>query len=110
MAIRETGEHADRPRAAPSCCCASVLEPTFDDGEDLSPVWSSDGRHVYFVSNRSGKLEVFRLTPGTTGEPELIVSSDRPMTPMSESPDGRRLLLTAESETSGSDLAMLDLG
>ncbi len=82
---------------------------TFDDGEDLSPVWSSDGRQVYFVSNRSGDLEVYRLTPGTTGEPELIVGGDRPMTPTSESPDGRRLLLTRESETAGSDLVILDL-
>ena len=82
---------------------------TFDDGEDLSPVWSSDGRQVYFVSNRSGELEVYRLTPGTTGEPELIVGGDRPMTPTSESPDGSRLLLTRESETGGSDLVILDL-
>jgi Tol biopolymer transport system component len=82
---------------------------TFDDGEDLSPVWSSDGRQVYFVSNRSGKLEVYRLTPGTTGEPELIVGGDRSMTPTSESPDGGRLLLTMESKTAGSDLVILDL-
>ena len=82
---------------------------TFDDGEDLSPVWSSDGRQVYFVSNRSGDLKVYRLTPGTTGEPELIVGSDRPMTPTSESPDGSRLLLTRESEAAGSDLVILDL-
>jgi len=82
---------------------------TFDDGEDLSPVWSSDGRQVYFVSNRSGELEVYRLTPGTTSEPELIVGGNRPMTPTSESPDGSRLLLTTESETAGSDLVILDL-
>jgi serine/threonine protein kinase/Tol biopolymer transport system component len=82
---------------------------TFDDGEDLSPIWSEDGRHVYFVSNREEILELYRVTPGETGEPVKIISSKHTLTPNSVSPDGRLMLLSVESGDAGSDLVVFDL-
>ena len=82
---------------------------TFDDGEDLSPIWSVDGRDLYFVSNREGILELYRVTPGETGEPVKIVGSEQTLTPNSLSPDGRWILLSVESNEEGSNLALFDL-
>jgi serine/threonine protein kinase/Tol biopolymer transport system component len=82
---------------------------TFDDAEDLSPVWSPDGRDVFFVSNRDGILELYRVTPGETGDPVKIIGSDHTLTPTSVSPDGRRMLLSVENGDAGSDLVVFDL-
>ena len=82
---------------------------TFDDAEDLSPIWSADGRYVYFISNRERILELYRVTPGETGEPLKIISSEHTLTPNSVSPDGRWMLLSVESGDAGSDLVVFDL-
>ena len=82
---------------------------TFDDAEDLSPIWSADGRNLYFVSNREGILELYRVTPGETGEPVKMVASDQTLTPNSHSPDGRWVLLSVESDDDGSNLVLFDL-
>jgi eukaryotic-like serine/threonine-protein kinase len=34
-----------------------------------SPVWSHDGRHLYFVSNRQGRGDVYGVSIGETGAP-----------------------------------------
>ncbi len=81
---------------------------TFDDAEDLSPVWSADGRRVFFSSNRDGPLAVYVMTPGESGEPEEVAGGELDLTVSSESPDGRRLLLTRQSTDTGSDLVVLD--
>ncbi len=82
---------------------------TFDDAEDLAPVWSPDNRVVYFSSNRHGPFAVYRMTPGETGEPELVFEGDQPYFPAAISPDGATLILSGISETTGSDLTLLDV-
>lgn len=37
---------------------------------DRSPNWSSDSRRLYFVSNRSGTPDLWRLTLGADGQPQ----------------------------------------
>ena len=44
---------------------------------DVSPVWSPDGRGLFFISNRSGSRDVFRVAiarDGQAGVPEQITS------------------------------------
>jgi Tol biopolymer transport system component len=82
---------------------------TFNDGEDLVPVWSPDGRELFFTSNREGPLKVYRLALDESAEPEFVFGGERSVFASSISPDGNRLLLVAQGETSANDLLILDL-
>ncbi len=82
---------------------------TYNDGEDLVPVWSPDSREIYFSSNREGSLKVFRLALREAAEPELVFGSKSSVFPTSVSPDGRHLLLSVQGETSANDILSLDL-
>ncbi|MEM1182287.1 MAG: peptidase S41, partial [Acidobacteriota bacterium] len=59
---------------------------------DESPVWSPDGRHIYFVSDRSGEEEIWRLPQDGRGEPEQLTDGDaqRPFG-LALSPNGQHL-------------------
>lgn len=82
---------------------------TFGDGEEYGPTWSPDGRYLYFSSNASGPLAVYRLIPGESDEPELVVSSEDGLFASSVSPDGKRLLLSRQNQDFGGDVMLLDL-
>jgi serine/threonine protein kinase len=82
---------------------------TFDDGEELTPVWSPDSRQVYFSSNRDGPFAVYRLTPGESSEPELVFKSEQPLFAAAVAPDGASLMLSGTSEKTATDLMLLDL-
>jgi len=82
---------------------------TFDAGEDLGPVWAPDGRGLYFSSNRAGPLAVYRVTPGESDGPELVVGGQTSYFVTSVSPDGKRLVLSHEGEHNASDLFVLEL-
>jgi Tol biopolymer transport system component len=82
---------------------------TFNDGEDMVPVWSSDGRQIYFSSNRDGPLGVYRLTLRESASPELVFGSERSVFASSISPDGRHLLLVTVGEGTANDILVLDL-
>ena len=36
--------------------------PAFDEGKHINPEWSSDGRSIYFVSDRDGISNIYRLS------------------------------------------------
>jgi eukaryotic-like serine/threonine-protein kinase len=46
---------------------------------DWNPVWSSDGRYLYFASDRSGVINLFRIPiderSGAVGKPEPVTTS-----------------------------------
>jgi eukaryotic-like serine/threonine-protein kinase len=64
---------------------------TFDTGRDLYPVWSHDGRYLYYTSNRDGKWHILRKLADGTGEEETMASSEIEMDVYSASPDGKLL-------------------
>ena len=47
---------------AVSASGGAVRQLTNDPGEDARPVWSHDGRWIYFASTRSGRSEMWRMS------------------------------------------------
>ena len=74
----------------------SVVQVTNDPATDWNPVWSPDGNHLYFVSDRSGGMQVWRVaiderTGRALAEPELVPTPSAFSQHISLSRDGRRL-------------------
>ena len=82
-------------------------EPTAVTGgtaADWCPVWSRDGKHLYFVSDRSGSMNLWRVrvdeaSGKPTGEPEAIVTPSTYLAHPSISADGKRIAYVNKSET-----------
>ena len=60
---------------------------------DFGPVWSPDGSGLFFVSDRGGGRDIYRLDLLSSEEPERLTTGLNVFT-MTLSPDGRRLAYT----------------
>jgi len=80
-------------------------QPITDDTHtDWNPFFSADGRALYFISDRSGRPNLWRMAideaSGTTlGSPLAVTSGTVPLDGASISSDGQRVTLTACSTT-----------
>jgi eukaryotic-like serine/threonine-protein kinase len=73
---------------------------TDDQPIDWNPIWAPDGRHVYYVSDRSGTMNLWRIAVDETsgkalGEPEAIVTPAPFFAHPTISADGRLLAYSA---------------
>jgi eukaryotic-like serine/threonine-protein kinase len=50
---------------------SGLRQITHDPADDTVPVWSRDGRFIYFVSNRTGRNEIWREAAGGGAEEQL---------------------------------------
>lgn len=95
---------------------------------DWNPVWSPDGKFIYFISNRKGAPSLWRApvdeaTGRATGEPEPIIGPLAQSWQLNVSRDGRRLIYVekqirenihavnfdpGKNETSGQPVAILE--
>ena len=72
---------------------------------DYAPVWSSDGKYLYFASDRGGTMGLWRVamdesTGRTTGDPEAVsVNVEAAMDLPSFSADGRTLVFRSRLES-----------
>ncbi|HYL05263.1 MAG TPA: protein kinase [Thermoanaerobaculia bacterium] len=85
---------ADRPGPVGSGEAAPVLDDAY---VDWSPAWAPDGSHLYFASDRSGAMNLWRVpideaTGKALGEPEPLATPSRSSGLPSVSRDGRRIL------------------
>ena len=71
----------------------SVRELTHDGALALSPVWSPDGRFVYWSSSRGGTLNVWKIAVDT-GEPHRITAGVGDDAEIDLSADGKRLVFS----------------
>src|SRR5438876_306962 len=65
---------------------------TFDPASDGISLWSPDGNHVVFQSNRKGVFNLYWKLSSGTGMDDLLLESDQNKAPADWSPDGRFLL------------------
>ncbi len=69
---------------------------TSDAGDNHSPVWTPDGRHVTFASNRDGPQGLYQLSPSEPLTVETLLAGDT-RTPGSWGRDGRTLFFHESS-------------
>ena len=68
---------------------------TTDPANDWNPRWSPDGKHLYFVSTRSGSSQVWRLRVDG-GEAQQVTDQPLDVDNLVVSPDGTRLAFSME--------------
>jgi len=83
---------------------------TFDPRADRSPVWTLDGRRIFFSSQRaSAEGSLYWQASDGTGQAERLVESPNQQLPQAVSPDGKQLLFRDLSVESFADVDMLSL-
>jgi eukaryotic-like serine/threonine-protein kinase len=82
---------------------------TLDPSVDGFPVWTPDGRRIVFESNRkSANFQIYWQAADGTGAAEQLTRDAMQRWPFSVSPDGRRVILHGETDSSALDVMTLD--
>lgn len=81
---------------------------TFHPGPDSDPVWSPDGKRIYFSSARDGARNVYWKSSDGSGEVIRVTETEAVQWPQGLSPDGGVLLIDEIGESS-MDILRLDL-
>jgi Tol biopolymer transport system component len=84
---------------------------TFEDGDHFNAVWSPGDEWIAYVTDRSGKYQIFRKPSTGLGEEELLFETDLLVDMFDWSPDGRFLSLGILDPTGDTDrdVALLDI-
>ncbi|HEX4950322.1 MAG TPA: protein kinase [Blastocatellia bacterium] len=74
-----------------------TIEVTTDPATDWNPVWSPDGKYLYFVSDRSGSMNLWRVpveehSGKVLGQPEAVTTPSPFSAHLSFSRDGKRVV------------------
>src|SRR5438034_3383357 len=71
---------------------------TMHQAHDIDPVFSPDGRHIAFSSNRHGSYDVF-VVPTQGGKPKRLTFDSADDVVNGWSPDGKTILFTSTRGT-----------
>jgi eukaryotic-like serine/threonine-protein kinase len=90
---------------------------TFDPTDECNPVWSPDGSHIAFFSDRRGEREIYQKPANGSGEDELLLAAKDQeghdgvgMSTEDWSPDGRFIVYNfAPMSAHRNDLFLLPL-
>jgi hypothetical protein len=78
------------------------------DGFDIEPIWSPDGLHVTFASNRGGHYGIYDKRADGAGRAELLFDIAPHSYPWGWLPDGKQLLYVRTQIDAGWDLWLWD--
>jgi Tol biopolymer transport system component len=86
---------------------------TDDAATDWSPVWSPDGRHIFFASDRGGSMNLWRIpvdeeTGEAQGEPQPVTTPATFLAHLSLSADGTTLAYNSVLMTQNIQQAAVD--
>jgi len=65
---------------------------TFEPAVEDDPVWSADGKYIYYSNAREGTYNIYRKVSSGIGSPQMVTPTGLPQRPMHMSQDGRYLL------------------
>jgi Tol biopolymer transport system component len=87
----------------------SASRVTFDPQFEFAPVWSPDGKAIYYNGNKTGGYLIYRLSAEGAGE-AVAISTPRGLSqqPNDVTPDGRELVFGSQEPQTGFDLWILD--
>jgi Tol biopolymer transport system component len=82
---------------------------TFESQFEFAPIWSPDGRTIYYNGNKTGGYLIYRLSAEGAGQ-SVAISKPRGLSqqPDDITPDGRDIVFEAEESSTGKDLWILD--
>ena len=87
----------------------SLTRLTYDRHDNVFPIWSPDGRWIYFQSNASGPFNIYRKRADGSGAPESVRQSPNLEGTSSFTDDGREMLFDDFSPETGTDIWYLPL-
>lgn len=82
---------------------------TLDNGDEMNPVWTPDGRRVVYSSTKTGNLNLYSRLADGSGPVEQLLESANDLRAFSISPDGRFLAYTHRHPATGHDIWVLPL-
>ena len=84
-----------------------AMRLTFSTAMDEFPIWSPDGRHIAFTSNREGRYNLYQRAANGAGDDELLLKSDEDKAITDWSKDGR--FLVYNNLTEDRDISVLPI-
>ena len=87
----------------------SASRSTFEDGNENWPVWSPDGRHIYYSQEGRNDGTIFRRATDGTGAAEEVGSTPQGIWPLAAAHDGRSLAIGTVGASSNFDILRFDL-
>jgi serine/threonine-protein kinase len=87
----------------------SALSRLTSEGSNGWPIWTPDGKHVTFASNKGGHENLFWKLADGSGTEERLTTSEHRQNPRSWSPDGRELVFDDTDTKTGEDIWVLPL-
>ncbi|MCP5119758.1 MAG: hypothetical protein GY953_53855, partial [bacterium] len=88
----------------------TMLQLTFDPAGESAPVWSPDGGHIAFASERDGGTRnIYWIRADGAGQVQRLTESKNEQRPSSFSPDGKRLAFHENSSETGWDIWTLPI-
>jgi serine/threonine protein kinase len=66
---------------------------TFEESNEVWPIWSPDGSSIIYASNKNGHFELMERQANGLGEPKLIFSAKGETGPSDWSRDGKTIIL-----------------
>jgi tricorn protease len=71
---------------------------TDNPARDKAPLFSPDGKHIAFISDRNGREEIYLIAPDGSGEPTRLTDLDVLKQQLNWSPDSKSLAFTTTDE------------